>query len=163
MNAVLDLPPLAGAYAIFIKSSGTVAVPIGDRTAKLAPGTYLYCGSAAGPGGIRARVGRHLKARKALHWHVDHLTAAGNISGVIVAPLGNECNLFGRLCAIPGCTVPVAGFGSSDCRRCPAHLLRIANVDDALSQIMLRPHEMFVKVPVGVGPVLLIPQRQRRG
>jgi Uri superfamily endonuclease len=163
MPAPLDLPPLAGAYVIFIDSAGTVTVPIGGRTARLAPGTYLYCGSARGPGGIRARVGRHLKARKALRWHVDSLTAAGNIRGVIVAPEGEECDLFDRLRAVPGCTVPVAGFGSSDCRRCPAHLLRIANVDDALSQITLRPHETFVKVPKGVRAVHSIPQRPTRG
>jgi hypothetical protein len=26
-------------------------------------------------------------------------------------------------------SVPVAGFGSSDCRRCPAHLLAVADPD----------------------------------
>jgi hypothetical protein len=27
-----------------------------------------------------------------------------------------------RVLRVPGAGVPLAGFGSSDCRRCPAHL-----------------------------------------
>ena len=150
MRAGPDLPPLPGAYALLIGSVGTVTVPIGGKTARLPPGAYLYCGSAKGPGGIRARVGRHLKARKALRWHVDRLTAAGGIRGVIVAPDGDECDLFNRFRAIAGCTVPVAGFGSSDCCRCPAHLLRMGNVADAVSRITLQPHETFVRVESGL-------------
>ncbi len=149
MRAALDLPPLPGAYVLLIRTAGTVAVPIRGRTAGLPPGGYLYCGSAKGPGGIRARVGRHLKARKALRWHVDRLTVAGDIRGVIVAPGGDECDLFARLRALPGCRVPVPGFGSSDCRRCPAHLLRIGDVDDAVWRFSLRPHATFVKVKRG--------------
>jgi histidyl-tRNA synthetase len=117
--------------------------------ARLPAGAYLYCGSAKGPGGISARVERHLKRRKALRWHVDRLTVVGDIGGVIVAPDGDECELFDRLHAIAGCTVPVAGFGSSDCRRCPAHLLRMNDTDDALSRISLQPHESFMKVERG--------------
>ena len=146
MGAGLDLPPLPGAYVLLIATVGTVALSIKGRTARLSPGGYLYCGSAKGPGGIRVRVRRHLKARKAQHWHVDRLTAAGHIRGVIVAPGGDECDLFTRLCAVPGCEVPVPGFGSSDCRRCRAHLLSIGDVDDAVARLSLEPHETFVKV-----------------
>ncbi len=144
MRALRDLPPLPGAYVLLIGTVATVAVSIRGRTARLPPGGYLYCGSAKGPGGIRARVRRHLKARKALRWHVDRLTAAGEIRGVIVAPGGDECDLFARLRARPGCEVPVPGFGSSDCRRCPAHLLAMGDAGDAGPFISLRPHETLV-------------------
>ena len=41
----------------------------------LAPGCYVYAGSARGPGGIRARVRRHLRPDKTPHWHIDQVTA----------------------------------------------------------------------------------------
>ena len=92
--------------------------------AVLAPGRYLYCGSAHGPGGLAARVGRHLRAGKVPRWHVDRLSEAGHVVAVGLSTGGTECGLLARLNRLPGVRVPVAGFGSTDCRRCPAHLLR---------------------------------------
>ena len=69
------LPSGPGAYLLVLDVS--VALPLGiPRFAgtRLEPGTYVYAGSARGPGGIRARVGRHLRKEKAVRWHVDHLT-----------------------------------------------------------------------------------------
>ncbi len=93
--------------------------------AVLAPGRYLYCGSAHGPGGLAARVGRHLRAGKAPRWHVDRLSEAGRVVAVGLSTGGTECGLLARLNRLPGVRVPVAGFGSTDCRRCPAHLLLV--------------------------------------
>ena len=123
----ITLPSDRGAYGLLIDSESAVAVRIGRRGRVLAPGLYLYCGSANGPGGIAGRVGRHLRREKALRWHVDRLTRAGRIAAVIVAPGGDECGLFSRFSAVSGAEVPIAGFGASDCRRCPAHLVRFAN------------------------------------
>ena len=91
----------------------------------LPAGCYAYCGSAYGPGGLQARIGRHLRADKALRWHVDRLTAAGRIVDFRAVPGGRECDLLDRLLEAPGASVPVPGFGSSDCRRCPAHLVAL--------------------------------------
>jgi len=113
----MDVPATPGAYALII----TLDCQSGD----LAPGRYLYAGSAWGPGGIRARVRRHLKREKPLHWHVDRLTIAGQVSRVIAVPGGSECAIVAAVVPIPGVTVPVPGFGSSDCRVCAAHLLRL--------------------------------------
>ena len=52
-------------------------------------------------------------------------TAAGRIFALGLAPGGQECALFEDLSRRPGVEVPLAGFGSSDCASCPAHLLRI--------------------------------------
>lgn len=93
--------------------------------ARLAPGRYIYCGSAYGPGGLRARLRRHLRADKRPRWHADRLTLAGRVLGLGLAPGGAECALVEDLRRRPGVEVPVPGFGSSDCRRCPAHLLRL--------------------------------------
>ncbi|MGE5504370.1 MAG: GIY-YIG nuclease family protein, partial [Actinomycetota bacterium] len=83
-------------------------------------GRYLYCGSARGPGGLRARVGRHMRKGKVVRWHVDRLTEAGRVVGAWVFEGGDECGLVARLAHLP---VPIPGFGSSDCKVCPSHLL----------------------------------------
>lgn len=123
-----------GAYVLFMELEETLslrATSLGPRT--LAPGRYAYCGSAYGPGGLRSRLRRHLKREKAVHWHVDHLTAAGRIFALGLAPGGQECALVEGLGRQPGAEVPLAGFGSSDCTRCPAHLLRLGRDLDAES------------------------------
>ncbi len=130
-----ELPPVGGAYVLVIDTGKAVSMKIRGRANRLPPGRYLYCGSAWGPGGIRARVGRHLKKGKSLRWHIDRLTVKGQIRNVIVAPGGSECALFENLFALPGAEVPIPGFGSTDCRRCPSHLLRLADtatIADAL-------------------------------
>lgn len=114
-----DLPADGGAYALVIR--------LETAAAGLEPGLYLYAGSAYGPGGIRARVRRHLRADKRVHWHVDRLTAAGHVAAVLAVPGGGECAIVDTVLAEPGISVPAPGFGSSDCRRCPAHLVRLAD------------------------------------
>ena len=127
--AKLDtLPRAKGAYLLLIELSAPVELTIGTRApAVLAPGRYAYCGSAYGPGGIAARVGRHLRRDKAVRWHVDHVTAAGRIVAVDAWPGADECALFARTLARPGAHVPIPGFGSTDCRRCPAHLAAVGD------------------------------------
>ncbi len=120
------LPAAGGAYALTVDLSAALPLRLGRRPPVVLPaGRYVYCGSAYGPGGLRARVGRHLRRGKPVRWHVDRLTAAGRVVEVLVRPDGDECGLFAALAACPGAVVPLPGFGSSDCRRCPAHLLRL--------------------------------------
>ncbi len=121
------LPATAGAYALLIRLDRPMRPAIRTLApATLAAGYYLYLGSARGPGGIRARVARHLRRDKPIHWHVDHLTTKGRVTRVIAAPGGSECALAARALGFDSVSVPVAGFGSSDCRKCPAHLLRLS-------------------------------------
>ncbi len=121
------LPSAPGAYALFVELERALALEAASLGgSELAPGRYAYCGSAHGPGGLKARIGRHLRRGKAPHWHVDRLTAAGRILALGLAPKGRECDLVEGLSRHSGVDVPLAGFGSSDCRRCPAHLLRLA-------------------------------------
>ena len=120
-----SIPADAGAYALLVRLDlpwrpSIRSLP--DRI--LEPGPYIYCGSAYGPGGLRARVTRHMRAGKPAHWHVDRLTAAGRIEGAAVRIGGRECDLVAAFMA-NGADVALAGFGSSDCRRCAAHLLAV--------------------------------------
>jgi histidyl-tRNA synthetase len=84
---------------------------------------YLYAGSAYGPGGIPARVKRHLKPDKKVHWHIDRLTNAGTVVSVVAVPGGKECAIVAAALRLPGVSIPSPGFGSSDCHVCPAHLV----------------------------------------
>ncbi|MBB4285148.1 GIY-YIG nuclease family protein [Roseospira goensis] len=123
------VPAVAGAYLLAVWLPAPVALPPRLVTAArpaLAPGWVVYAGSARGPGGLRARLARHLRPDKRRRWHVDWpTTAPGARIWVQAVPGGDECALVARLLAEAGATVPVPGFGSSDCRTCPAHLLAL--------------------------------------
>lgn len=125
-NSPASLPAAPGAYLLLARLA--VPLPLRIRTLPpvvLAAGRYVYAGNARGPGGIRARVGRHLRRGKRPHWHIDHLTEAAAWLRAIAVPGGDECALIGALLAAGGCEVALAGFGSTDCRACPGHLLRL--------------------------------------
>lgn len=121
------VPTEPGAYLLIMETSDPVPLEIHTlATAALPAGRYAYVGNACGPGGIRARVIRHLRADKKRHWHIDHLTAAVAPIEVIAFPGRNECDILAEILARPGASIPVPGFGSSDCYNCPAHLVRLA-------------------------------------
>lgn len=121
-----DLPVEAGAYGLTFRLDGPMILPIATlRNPVLAAGDYVYAGSAFGPGGIRARVTRHLRADKKPHWHIDHLSALASCIDVRTYPGERECALVADMLA-EGAEFPVPGFGSSDCRNCAAHLVLLA-------------------------------------
>ncbi len=95
-------------------------------------GWYLYVGSAHGPGGLRARLRRHLSQQKAARWHVDYLRTAADWVEAWVAPLPPEweCAWARHLAQWPDAHIPVPRFGASDCR-CPSHLVRLDTRPDA--------------------------------
>lgn len=117
-----DVPPAAGAYLLLVSLPASLRVSLPRQAeAVLPPGRYLYAGSARGPGGLRARVARHLRAEKRTHWHIDILAAAGSVQGAWIVPGGAECDF---VAALSHLRAPLPGFGSSDCRVCKSHLLR---------------------------------------
>nr|WP_321456366.1 GIY-YIG nuclease family protein [uncultured Cohaesibacter sp.] len=89
----------------------------------LPPGLYCYAGSAHGPGGLRARLARHLAKEKSIRWHVDQLTIRASSLRVWAWLNGTECDLASHLEDQDGFTIPLPGFGSSDCTECTSHLL----------------------------------------
>jgi Uri superfamily endonuclease len=106
-------------YQLHIDVAGAVRCPIGRLGAfDFPPGRYVYTGSARR--GLEARIARHLRSDKVLHWHIDYLLAAPGVRIVAVARSRRaECAL-NR--AVPGRLV-AAGFGASDCNAgCGAHL-----------------------------------------
>lgn len=114
---------LPGTYALVLRNRHRASIQVG-RWGHLAiqPGYYIYIGSAFGPGGVRARVSRHCRAAKTRYWHIDYLREC-------TAPIAVWCSYhptrlehrWARGLEIAGSTMPVAGFGCTDCR-CAAHL-----------------------------------------
>jgi Uri superfamily endonuclease len=114
---------LAGAYALLLELPVAARLPPSLGPSLLPPGRYCYLGSARGPGGIRARCRRHLAGSPKRHWHVDWIAPRAARIHALPLPGAHECELVRRLLQGSGVAVPVPGFGSSDCRRCPTHLL----------------------------------------
>ncbi|MBE9554023.1 MAG: GIY-YIG nuclease family protein [Proteobacteria bacterium] len=128
-DAAAELPGEPGAYVLLIRLDSELTLDMPSfRGKSLMPGLYAYCGSAYGPGGIRARVSRHLRGGKPLRWHVDRLTAAGRVEQVGILVAGRECDLATELLATGGLQA-LPGFGSSDCRTCAGHLLHLPKVE----------------------------------
>ncbi len=122
----LVFPAMPGAYAFTVALPAPLLLNIPRFAGTILPaGSYVYVGSARGGGGLRARLQRHLRRSKPLHWHIDRLTVTGAVQQIIAVPQGHECALMQRLQSLPGVTVPLAGFGASDCRACEAHMAAV--------------------------------------
>lgn len=123
-----NLPRVSGAYILLIKVRSQLSIGYGKRSAVLAPGWYIYAGSANGPGGLRARLGRHFKKAKPVRWHVDQLTITNEVRAIAM-PGWSECALVAALCKSGRFSPPLEGFGSSDCRTCESHLLEFTALE----------------------------------
>ena len=92
----------------------------------LHPGYYCYCGSAKGPGGLQARINRHLKRNTKKFWHFDYLKEHLHITQIwwLMGENNDECETAQFLADRQGAEIPVNGFGSSDCKKgCVSHLI----------------------------------------
>jgi len=117
-----------GTYALLLQNEERQEIEVGalgEMTVR--PDVYVYVGSAFGPGGLEARVARHVRGDGALHWHVDYLRAVTTLAAVWYThdPERRECTWAEALRSFSGAAVPLDGFGASDCT-CPAHLVRFA-------------------------------------
>ena len=134
-SGLLRLPVEPGAYGLFLSLQQAVKLQVGRLgMAEFASGMYAYLGSAGAPGGLRARLGRHLTGAGRQHWHVDYLRAEAEIGGYVYITttglsdkeqsLPIECLWSQALAILPGASIPMVGFGASDCNcGCPAHLI----------------------------------------
>lgn len=121
-----EIPDSPGAYLLLVGLARPVDLDIPRFSGvTVTPGWYAYAGNANGPGGLRARVARHLRQDKRAHWHIDHLTHDAPVAALCF-PGSDECRLVELLIPAPAFTIPVAGFGSTDCQRCESHLVRWA-------------------------------------
>jgi Uri superfamily endonuclease len=129
-----NLPPEPGSYALHLRLPAARTFPVGRYGLVAFPaGEYIYLGSALGPGGLRGRLGRHLRGDGRPRWHIDALRAAGETPRAWWAGAGAaqtlpgwplECRWSQALAALPGALIPSPGFGAGDCKAgCRAHLV----------------------------------------
>lgn len=122
----LPLPVASGTYILLLDLPQATPLQVGRLGDFHFPsGVYAYVGSAFGPGGLRARLGRHLHPGRP-HWHVDYLRLVAQVCGIAYAltPRPQECLWSQALASLPGAWLPAPGFGASDCRKgCRAHLI----------------------------------------
>ncbi len=116
-----DMTVPGGSYVLLtsLDRERTITVgALGERT--FAAGAYAYVGSAMG--GLDARIARHLRADKRLHWHIDYLLAHARVIEVVRVASAErlECRI---AAALAERLEPVRGFGCSDCA-CASHLFR---------------------------------------
>jgi len=115
-----------GTYLLLIRLPVPARITVGRLGEVDFPrGWYVYCGSAMR--GIEARVARHRRRQKRLHWHIDFLLAhpATRLAAWRTFPSRRrlECHLNRRVLALPGARQVAPGFGASDCtHRCGSHL-----------------------------------------
>ena len=121
LRALARCPNAGGIYlvAMMLPRRTKVQRP---TTSIMPAGLYCYAGSAHGPGGLRARLARHLAKEKSIRWHVDQLTIRASSLHVWAWLDGSECDLAQHLQAQEAFSIPMPGFGSSDCSQCESHL-----------------------------------------
>ncbi len=125
---------MKGVYAVILKLDHHLSLDIGKKRFDLSPGIYIYAGSAFGPGGVSARLGRHIKTFKTgatkKHWHIDFLIPHSATFVPIYASSTRklECD-FVRTLRESGFKT-VDGFGNTDCRSgCGGHLVILGDMD----------------------------------
>lgn len=117
-----------GTYVLILRSIEHRSVRVGRLgVLRLEPGYYAYAGSAQGPGGIGSRLGRHLRSSGPAHWHIDYLRAhARPVEAWYCHGSSRREHLWSdALRASSGASIPLSGFGASDCG-CEAHLFYFA-------------------------------------
>jgi len=125
MPAPRALPATPGSYLLWLELAEPRELDCGGLgRLRFAAGFYGYCGSARGPGGVAARVGRHLRGEGRRRWHIDFLRAAATVRAVWWSGgrARLECDWARALLAGRGVEVAAPRFGASDCR-CASHLL----------------------------------------
>lgn len=116
--------PRPGTYALVLSVREDGVVRIGRLgTLPLHHGFYVYVGSALGRGGVRARLAHHLRMSSSPHWHIDYLRPHATLEEVWYCHDGATWEHQWARClgTQPGASIPLAGFGASDCG-CDSHL-----------------------------------------
>ena len=117
----------SGVYILLLKLERDGCYAIGKLgNIDFPAGSYCYVGSALN--GLEARIERHLRKEKKLHWHIDYLLQHARITDIVYAQINKsahakltqraECGIAKSLARSLSC---IKGFGCSDCR-CPSHL-----------------------------------------
>jgi len=137
---------MKGVYCLILCLSEDREIRIGKSgTRMFKAGRYIYTGKHMV--NVEKRIARHFKKDKVLRWHIDYLRAyASSLVSIVekTTDAGLECKVAGELCRR---FELVEGFGNSDCKKCPAHLVFAGNMP--LTQIMDVIIEVFKRPKIG--------------
>lgn len=109
-----------GDYLVIMEMEEEKTLSIGSKGLMTFPkGWYVYVGSAKK--NLAARLARHQRKRKKMHWHIDYLRQHCNVTAVIPIRTADdlEHDLAQAVASIAGWAIP--GFGCTDCN-CNSHL-----------------------------------------
>ncbi|MEL0083602.1 MAG: GIY-YIG nuclease family protein [Gammaproteobacteria bacterium] len=113
-----------GCYLLRLDLPQAVQIAVGKAGVRqFLPGSYLYVGSAFGPGGVRARLDHHLRHSERPHWHIDYLRHYAAIDEIWYSESEQRLeHRWARAVSRMSASQPVSpGLGASDCG-CPTHL-----------------------------------------
>jgi len=124
--SLAELSGRKGTYVLILELAAPCKIVVGGLGAiSFHGGHYAYVGSARGPGGLRARVRRHLSRPKKKRWHIDFLLERARPREVMVFLSGiEEVSLATSLKSF---LQPVRGFGASDDPLSHSHLFYLGD------------------------------------
>ena len=123
---------LPGTYVLLMRLARGQSLRVGRLGSRdFRRGWYLYVGSAFGPGGVSARCNHHRRISQRPRWHVDYLRQAAPLRAIWFchAPEPLEHRWARVLSSAPEVSMPLSGFGASDCD-CPSHLFHLPTAPD---------------------------------
>ena len=126
-DMIQRIPRARGTYALIYQCDAPFQTVVGRLgPVCLSTGYWIYVGSAFGPGGLKSRLGHHLKPSHRPHWHLDYVKhflkpveiwlSTDTIKQEHVWAIDLSCLI--------GATCPIAGFGASDCS-CLSHMIHL--------------------------------------
>jgi len=140
---------LKGSYALVLHLTDQGEITVGKLgTFRFEAGYYIYFGSALNS--LEGRFQRHLRPDKKLHWHIDYLSRSAKIVEVWWTRNENrqECAWTQLALRDKNVIAPIRGFGSSDCRHCPTHLVYVLGLKqtrEVLQRLKMESTEQIVK------------------
>ena len=140
---------MKGSYALVLQLTDQCEITVGKLgTFRFAAGYYVYFGSALNS--LEGRLQRHLRPDKKLHWHIDYLSRSAEIVEVWCTrnEKRQECAWTQLALRHKNVIAPIRGFGSSDCRQCPTHLVYVLGLKqtrEVLQRLKLESTEQIVK------------------
>ncbi len=122
---MVEIPSIPGTYSIVLSLNRNLHMATSSREFGLRKGTYVYIGSARGPGGLKARLSRHLAKKKDGRWHIDYLTSSPHCRIMALVSCASNRRLEVKLCKMFSKDQrynAIRGFGSSDDFENASHL-----------------------------------------
>ena len=154
LDLIESLPSCGGSYVLVLHAPTAATVAVGRLgEVKVAPGWYLYVGSALGAGGLRGRLRHHLQPVRRPHWHIDYLRQVCAVEQIwCVVDRQRWEHRWAQLLAESALPAPCLRFGASDCC-CVAHCF-YSDALPVLDDFVVRVGSVYPELPQMLGVLL---------